>query len=197
MMNKKKLEIKLSKLKDYIDKSPGLEQYTTPSKVAASLLWTAYMNKDIEGKIIIDAGCGNGILGIGALILGAKRVIFVDVDERALIVTEENCKKLELKNYELLNSNIIDVETKADAVVMNPPFGVQTPLLDVMFLKTSVKLAKKVYLIYKGDGLKIIRKELLNKRIKVIKKTKLSLKSQYSYHTKPKQETKIILALIE
>ena len=196
-MNKKQLEIKLSNLKDFKNKKPSLEQYTTPSTIAASLVWTAFMNKDIEAKVVLDAGCGNGVLGIAALLLGAKRVVFVDVDERALDVAEENCKELGLKNFELITSNIVDFHKKADTIVMNPPFGVQTIGLDVMFLKQSVKLARKVYTIYKGDGLKIINKELPNKKITLLNKTKLLLKPQFSYHTKPKQETSIILIKIE
>lgn len=195
-MNKKQLEITLSKLEDYNNKHPSLEQYTTPSNIAASLLWTAFMNKDIEDKTVIDAGCGNGILGIGALLLGAKKVIFIDVDERALTTTEKNCEKTGLKNYELINSNILDVNVKADTVVMNPPFGVQTPGLDVMFLKQSVKLGGKVYLVYKGDGMKIIQKELPNKNVKLLERTDLQLNLQYSYHTKAKQNTKAILVSV-
>lgn len=194
MINKKQLAIKLSKLLDYKNKKPSLEQYTTPSHIAATLLWHAYMEDNIENKKVCDMGCGNGILGIGALLLGAKKVTFVDVDERALDIVEENCKNLKLKNFKLENQNVVDVKAKFDTIVMNPPFGVQTKGLDLLFLKQSTRLAKKVYLIYKGDGLKIIKKELPNKNATLLEKTTLILKHQFRFHKKDKQETKIILA---
>jgi putative methylase len=195
-MNKKKLSIILSKLKDYNIKKPSLEQYTTPSSIAASLLWQAYMNNDIEDKTIIDLGCGNGILGIGALLLGAKKVLFVDLDDKAIKTTKLNCENLRLKNYELINSHISKVKKKADIVIMNPPFGVQTKNSDILFLKKSVKLGKKVYLIYKGDGLKIIKKTLPSHNARILEHRELIIKQQFSYHKKPKMRTKIILAII-
>ncbi len=196
-MNKRQLGISISKLKDYWVKKPSLEQYTTPSGTAASLVWHAYMKGDIRDKIVLDAGCGNGVLGISALLLGAKKVIFLDVDETALDVSEINCEELGLKNFELVNANIVDFNQKVDTIVMNPPFGVQTKGLDVLFLKQSVIIAGRVYLIYKADGLKIIQKELPNKKSKVLEKTELLLKHQFSFHKKDKERTKVILVKIE
>lgn len=195
-MNKKELEIILSKLKDYSDKKPSLEQYITPSKNAADLLWSAYMNADIQGKIIIDAGCGNGILGIGALLLGAKKVIFIDIDKKAIMTAEENLKALKLKNFELINSDIFDLDLKADVLITNPPFGVQNAGRDVDFLMKCSQLSDKIYLIYKGDGLKILKKNFPDKNVEVIKIDELLLKKQFTFHTKDKAKTKILLARI-
>jgi putative methylase len=195
-MNKKILEIELSKLKDYTVKKPSLEQYTTPSTIAASLVWSAFMKGDVENKIVADFGCGNGVLGIGCLLLGAKKVVFIDVDERALDIAEENCIALGLSNYELVNKNVADVETKFDTIVMNPPFGVQTRGLDVLFLKQASILSKVFYTVYKADGLKIINRELPNKKSIVLEATELLLKNQFSFHTKSKEKTKIILVKI-
>lgn len=45
---------------------------------------------DLANKSIIDYGCGSGILGIGALKLGASQVWAVDIDPQALLATERN-----------------------------------------------------------------------------------------------------------
>jgi ribosomal protein L11 methyltransferase len=42
------------------------------------------------GEQVIDAGCGSGILSIGAAKLGAKRVFAMDVDELAVFIAREN-----------------------------------------------------------------------------------------------------------
>jgi predicted RNA methylase len=154
------------------------------------------MNNDIANNIIVDAGCGNGILGIGALLLGAKKVMFLDIDSKAIKITETNLKKLGLKNFKLINSNIFDIELTADILITNPPFGVQTKESDNNFLMKCSQLAKKMYVIYKGDGLKILQKNFADKNVELIKKDELLLKQQFRFHTKSKAKTKIILAKI-
>ncbi len=42
------------------------------------------------GADVLDMGCGSGILGIGAYLLGAKNVIAVDIDENAVLITRKN-----------------------------------------------------------------------------------------------------------
>jgi ribosomal protein L11 methyltransferase len=46
--------------------------------------------QDLSGKTVIDYGCGSGILGIAALLLGAKHVIAVDNDPQALLASRDN-----------------------------------------------------------------------------------------------------------
>ena len=49
--------------------------------------------QDFSGLDIVDYGCGSGILGIATLLLGAKKVIGVDIDPQALLATTENAKR--------------------------------------------------------------------------------------------------------
>ena len=51
---------------------------------------------DLKGKTVIDYGCGSGILGIAALLLGAERVIAVDNDPQALLATIDNLERNDL-----------------------------------------------------------------------------------------------------
>ena len=54
------------------------------------MLLAAAEEGDIEGKLIADLGCGGGVLGIGAALLGAEHVLAVDLDPAALEVAAEN-----------------------------------------------------------------------------------------------------------
>ena len=45
------------------------------------------------GKLVIDYGCGSGILAIAACKLGADRVCAVDIDPQALLATRENASR--------------------------------------------------------------------------------------------------------
>ncbi|OOR88058.1 ribosomal protein L11 methyltransferase [Moraxella caviae] len=48
--------------------------------------------QDLAGKTVIDYGCGSGILGVAALLLGAKQVLAVDIDPQAILATQQNAK---------------------------------------------------------------------------------------------------------
>lgn len=45
---------------------------------------------DVEGKTVIDYGCGSGILAIAAILLGAREAVGVDNDPQAIIATRNN-----------------------------------------------------------------------------------------------------------
>lgn len=49
--------------------------------------------QDLTGLTVIDYGCGSGILGIAALLLGAEEVIAVDNDPQALLATRDNARR--------------------------------------------------------------------------------------------------------
>lgn len=53
-MNKKKLAIELSKLAKLNKLNVNLEQYQTESEFAADLLWLAYQEGDVKGKVVAD-----------------------------------------------------------------------------------------------------------------------------------------------
>lgn len=46
-----------------------------------------------EGKNVLDMGCGSGILGIGAALLGSSHIDAVDIDMVATRIAEENAEK--------------------------------------------------------------------------------------------------------
>lgn len=68
---------------------PGLAFGTgTHPTTALCLQWLA--QADLRGKTVLDYGCGSGILGIAALLLGAEKAICVDIDPQALTATRDN-----------------------------------------------------------------------------------------------------------
>ncbi len=71
---------------------PGLAFGTgTHQTTALCLRWLD--KADIKGKTVIDYGCGSGILGIAAALLGAERIIAVDTDPQALVATQDNAQR--------------------------------------------------------------------------------------------------------
>ena len=134
----------------YAQPSPKwqLEQYTTPEAIAANVLYlAAYGNGDIEGKRVLDLGCGTGRLGLGAAFLGASEVVGVEVDTSALETAKQNAEKAAL-SIQLIHGDIATVTGHFDTVLMNPPFGVQHREADRPFLVKALDIANSVYSLH-------------------------------------------------
>ena len=73
---------------------------------------------DVEGKDVIDVGCGSGILGIAAKICGAKSVYMCDIDAQAV---EFATKNAELNNVvaTIEKADLLQGEQKADFIFAN------------------------------------------------------------------------------
>ena len=148
-LSKSKLAIILSKLKLFSNANIGLEQYPTDSEIASDLLWNAYMNNEIIHKEITDLGCGTGILGIGCLLLGAKKVNFVEIDKNAITILKKNLDDLNIdKNkYKIYNNDINqdNLKIKTDIIIQNPPFGSKNKHADKLFLEKAFTLSNIIY----------------------------------------------------
>jgi ribosomal protein L11 methyltransferase len=68
---------------------PGLA-FGTGTHPTTALCLQVLDSLPVQGRSVIDYGCGSGILGIAALKLGATQVVAVDIDEQALLATREN-----------------------------------------------------------------------------------------------------------
>ena len=70
---------------------PGLAFGTgTHATTALCLDWLDANNKLVADTTVIDYGCGSGVLGIAAALLGAAKVYAVDIDTQALQATNDN-----------------------------------------------------------------------------------------------------------
>lgn len=75
---------------------PGLAFGTgTHPTTALCLEWLAA--NAIKDKVLIDYGCGSGILAVAALLLGASRAHAVDIDPQALTASRYNAEKNEVQ----------------------------------------------------------------------------------------------------
>jgi len=71
---------------------PGLAFGTgTHPTTALCLEWLD--SQDLEGKTVLDYGCGSGILAVAALKLGAAKAYGVDIDPQALTASDDNARK--------------------------------------------------------------------------------------------------------
>ncbi len=103
-----------------------------------------------------DLGSGNGILGIGCLLLGATHVSFYEVDEEAVKVLQQNLKSFPDDMYNVVQTSISDqteLPTDVDAIIMNPPWGVQTQKADRPFLDLAfTSKATHVHILHSAES---------------------------------------------
>lgn len=188
-MRKKDLEVLLSKLQGFVKPKVKLEQYSTPSSIASDLLWDAYQKGHIEGKTIADLGCGTGILGLAALLLGAKKVFFVDLDAGALVTVKQNRvfleKHLDVKLSAVFTCGPLSSFTqKVDVVLQNPPFGTKNVHADQAFLERAMEVSPLVYSFHKFSTKKFVEAFAEQKHFHVVEvyRYRFPLKAQFEYH---------------
>jgi ribosomal protein L11 methyltransferase len=74
---------------------PGLAFGTgTHPTTFLCLQWLA--EQALDDLHIIDFGCGSGILGVAALLLGARQATGIDIDPQALLATQDNLQRNQL-----------------------------------------------------------------------------------------------------
>ncbi len=123
---------------------PGLAFGTgTHPTTALCLEWLD--QHDIKNKIVVDYGCGSGILAIAAKKHGAKKVYAIDYDAQALIATRENAERNQVE-IEILSPEQLPDGLVANIVLANIIVG---PLMD---LEPTFKtlLRKNAHLILSG-----------------------------------------------
>lgn len=98
---------------------PGLAFGTgTHPTTALCLQWLDGL--ELEGKTVIDFGCGSGILAIAALKLGAKEAIGIDIDPQAILASQNNAKANGVADrLKLFLAKDQPQNLKADVVVAN------------------------------------------------------------------------------
>lgn len=191
-MDKKRLEIALSRLKTFSSGKAELEQYQMPSSLGAEIVWWAYMNGDVNRKIVCELGCGNGILGVGAGLLGASAVYFVDVDSSMIKLAKENAKGLKVKAG-FFNCDVSDFDKKCDTVVMNPPFGVQREHSDREFLLKAFESCDAVYSVHKSESKGFIQKICADNKFFAagVLDRNFVIRKFYDFHTKMRKDVRV------
>ena len=156
-MRLRSLAIQLSKLQEISSPNLNLEQYQTEGEIAARWLFDIQSFDDLKpGCRVVDLGCGNGILGIGAVLMGAGSAILVDSDEKSCKVSTRNVESLGISDsVKIVNLKIgeKDIEIReADIVVSNPPWGTQKKASDRPFLEEIISIGTIAHLMHSSQA---------------------------------------------
>jgi putative methylase len=166
------------------------------------MAFTAAVHGDIEGLVVYDLGCGPGRLAIAAALLGAKRVVAVDIDAEVLKVAERNAQQLGVYDQiEFVAQDVKTLKGRADTVLMNAPFGVQQARADRAFLRKSLEIANVTYSLHKASegGRSFITKLVsdLGGRVSFIQEMSMGLAATLCFHEKPRHIIRVDFYRIE
>jgi 16S rRNA (guanine1207-N2)-methyltransferase len=102
----------------------------------SKLLLETYFKYGEKDKKILDVGCGIGFLGIGLSRVMNADVDMIDINNRAIHLTEMNIKENKIKAKVWISNIYEKVENKYDCIITNPP----------------IRAGKRVYLTILNDA---------------------------------------------
>lgn len=119
---------------------PGLA-FGTGSHPTTALCLCWLEEASLNGKDIIDFGCGSGILAIAALKLGARHANAVDIDSQALVATKNNAENNAIDSSQLTTDFPEKLEAPVDILIAN------------ILLKPLMSLRERFQQLLKHDGI--------------------------------------------
>lgn len=175
---------------------------------------------DIEGKEILDLGCGCGMLSIASILLGSSYNLGIDIDPDALSIFQNNVVNLfedeaSSINLDLVNADVAEFAsqwasgksflrpgTTFDTVILNPPFGTkENPGIDMVFLQQALNMSSNaVYSMHKTSTRAFIEKkakEQWGAGVQVLAQLKFDLPATYRFHKKDKVTIDVDLIRLE
>ena len=125
-----------------------------------------------EDTVMLDVGCGSGILSVAGMLLGAKSVVGVDIDPLAVKVAKENGALNGLKEpaFTMLQGNLTDrisgrysvvtANIVADAIIALTPQIKRFLLPDAIYIVSGIidTRADEVSAVLRDNGFRILKR---------------------------------------
>lgn len=159
MATKSALAQQLAVVAGFNNPRADLEQYRTPPDLAAHLVHRADLEGDVQGRTVVDLGCGTGMLTLAAALRAPRAVVGVDIDPDPLSTARQNEQKVgSTTSVSWVRADAATVPVcptvTETTVVMNPPFGAQSgnEHADRSFLATAAEIASVSYSLHNAGS---------------------------------------------
>lgn len=150
-----------------IDPEMAFGTGTHPTTTLCIELLEKYVDSD--ESIVLDIGCGSGILSIGAALLGAKEVLGIEIDPDAVMVAQKNIKvngmeeKIQVRQGDLTHgldykANVVVANLMADLIIILSKDVSKHLLANGIFIASGILIEKKdeVIAALKTQGFSIL-----------------------------------------
>lgn len=119
-------------------------------------------------RMILDVGCGSGILGVAACKLGAEHVTAIDIEENSAKVAKENfvLNKIPDKKYRILIGNIL-----SDSSLLSKISDRKYDLIAANIVADVLKEMAPILLNLLADGGKVVISGIISERTDEVRKT--------------------------
>ncbi len=196
-MRLRNLAMQLSSLVKSPNHDVKLEQYSTDGDLAARWLTDMAAFGDlIEGCSVVDLGSGNGVLGLGALLMGASSATLVEVDEEACAACTVNAADLGLEErVEIARAEVgedaLDIAS-ADLVISNPPWGRQVERADRPFLDAILSAGATAHVMHSAGASHIqLIFEAAGWGVERYGEADFALPAAYEHHSRERGKTRV------
>jgi len=138
---------------------------------------------DLQGRRVLDPGCGNGVLGIAAGLLGAADVVGVDVDPEAIEVARRNAQRVGVP----------------DTVLMNPPFGAQRRHADLPFLDRALEVGRVVYGFHNAKAEAFVVRRIRSRGARVTDRLEYAfpIPRSFPFHRRDRERIPVVLLRVD
>jgi len=142
----KKKQLGRTKGKILIQIDPKMSFGTGHNETTQLVLKLMCNHIDEKDKLLLDFGCGTGILAIAAVKLGVKKAIAIDIDNEAIVNAKENIRINKTEhNITLRNSTIKDVKRSGfDVITANITSNVI--ISNLRYIRSKLKQHGKLFL---------------------------------------------------
>ena len=153
---------------------------------------------DLQGRRVLDPGCGNGVLGIAAGLLGAADVVGVDVDPEAIEVARRNARRVGVTGAWRV-ADVREVSGPFDTVLMNPPFGAQRRHADLPFLDRALEVGRVVYGFHNAKAEVFVLRRIRSRGARVTDRLEYAfpIPRSFPFHRRDRERIPVVLLRVD
>lgn len=115
----------MSITKDYLPQHPEITIYQDDEmfRINTDTMALGNFMEILHKDTVLDMGTNNGALLLYASLLKPKKLIGLEINEKALELAKKNLDENNVTNYELIHGDIITYKgDEVDVIVCNPPY---------------------------------------------------------------------------
>lgn len=128
--------------------------FGTGNHATTELMLREMLPLDLNGREVLDMGCGTAVLAILAARKGARRVVAIDIDEWACRNAVDNCRMNNTTNVQVIHGGAEQLASCGTFDYVFANINRNTLLQDIRHYASALRAGGRIYLsgFYTGDA---------------------------------------------